>query len=51
MNEEEIDKVLIGVSSQKQLEEVIEASNKKINNSLLPFTNDDLNLINPSLWK
>ena len=51
LNEEEIDKVLIGVSSQKQLEEVIEASNKKINNSLLPFTNDDLNLINPSLWK
>jgi predicted aldo/keto reductase-like oxidoreductase len=51
LNVEEIDKVLVGVSSPKKLEEIIEASHKKINNSLLPFAIDDLNLINPSLWK
>jgi len=51
LNVEEIDKVLVGVNNQKQLTEIVEASQKKINNPLLPFSINDLNLINPSSWK
>ena len=51
LNVEEIDRVLVGVNNQKQLTDIVEASQKKINNSLLPFPINDLNLINPSLWK
>ncbi len=51
LNVEEIDKVLVGVNNKKQLIEIIEASHKKINNVLLPYVINDLNLINPSLWK
>jgi aryl-alcohol dehydrogenase-like predicted oxidoreductase len=51
LNVEEIDKVLVGVNNKKQLIEIVEASHKKINNVLLPFAINDLNLINPSLWK
>ena len=51
LNVEEIDRVLVGVNNQKQLTDIVEASQKKINNSLLPFPINDLNLINPSLWR
>ncbi len=51
LNVEEIDKVLVGVNNKKQLIEIVEASHKKINNVLLPYVINDLNLINPSLWK
>jgi len=51
LNVEEIDRVLVGVNNQKQLTDIVKASQKKINNSLLPFPINDLNLINPSLWK
>ena len=51
LNVEEIDRVLVGVNNQKQLTDIVKASQKKINNSLLPFPINDLNLINPSLWR
>ena len=51
LNVEEIDRVLVGVNNQKQLTDIVKASQKKNNNSLLPFPINDLNLINPSLWK
>ena len=51
LNIEEIDKVLVGVNNNKQLIEIVEASQKIVDNSLLPFSINDINLLNPSLWK
>ena len=49
LNIKEIDKVLIGVNSEAQLDEIIK-SIKKIDR-LDAFPIDDINLLNPSLWK
>jgi aryl-alcohol dehydrogenase-like predicted oxidoreductase len=51
LNVKEIDKVLVGVSNNKQLLEIFEASQKRVDNLLLPFSIDNINLLNPSLWK
>ena len=49
LNTPEIDKVLVGVGSQQQLGEIIDATNKY--NNLTSYTINDLELLNPSLWK
>jgi len=51
LNVEEIDKILVGVNNNKQLIEIVKASQKKVDNPLLPFSINDINLLNPSLWK
>ena len=51
LNIKEIDKVLVGVNNKKQLIEIVQASQKKVNNCLLPFSINDINLLNPILWK
>jgi len=45
----EIDKVLVGVNSESQLKEVVHAAKEKSN--LKAYTINDINLLNPSLWK
>jgi aryl-alcohol dehydrogenase-like predicted oxidoreductase len=50
-NIKEVDKVLVGVGNFKQFLEIVEASQKKISEKLLPFSINDINLLNPSLWK
>jgi len=49
LNIQEIDKVLVGVDSEKQLKEIFKAI--KVRNNLDAFSINDINLINPSLWK
>lgn len=44
----EIDKVLVGVNSERQLKEIVKAVKKQ--NHLDAFPIDDVNLINPILW-
>lgn len=51
LNIKEIDKVLVGVNNVKQLQEIIQASQKQINDELTSFSINDINLLNPSLWK
>lgn len=51
LNVEEVDKILVGVNNNKQLIEIVKASQKKVDNPLLPFSINDINLLNPSLWK
>ena len=48
LNTPEIDKVLIGVGNQKQLEEILQSEMSSVD--LKPFPIDDVNLLNPSLW-
>ena len=48
---EEIDKILVGVNNNKQLIEIVKASQKKVDDPLLPFSINDINLLNPSFWK
>lgn len=50
LNTKEIDKVLVGVNSIKQLQEIINAQNTKAQN-LTPYNVDDVELLNPNLWK
>jgi aryl-alcohol dehydrogenase-like predicted oxidoreductase len=49
LNTEEIDRVLVGVNSVKQLKEIIESVKKQ--NVLNSYPISDTNLLNPSLWK
>ncbi|KAF3978340.1 MAG: aldo/keto reductase [Methylococcales symbiont of Iophon sp. n. MRB-2018] len=51
LNIKEIDKILVGVNSQQQLQEIITASTSKNQTELKPFNIDDINLLNPALWK
>ena len=50
-----IDNVIVGVDSKYQLNSNIEAANYKISEEVLKCINniavEDLNLLNPSLWK
>ena len=46
----ELDKILVGVYNVEQLQEIITASQKKIRTELMPFSIDDIDLLNPSLW-
>lgn len=46
---QEIDKVLVGVNSSEQLAEIIRASALSVD--LKAHNIDDINLLNPSLWK
>ena len=49
LNTQEIDKVIVGVNSEKQLREIVQAVNEKSRVYAYPI--DDLDLLNPSLWK
>jgi len=49
LNTKEIDLTLVGVSNSSQLTEIIQASN--LNLDLKAYGIDDINLLNPSLWK
>ena len=49
LNTKEIDVTLVGVSNSSQLTEIIKASN--LNLDLKAYGIDDINLLNPSLWK
>jgi len=49
LNTQEIDKVLVGVNSERQLKEIVQAV--KGPSSLSAYPIDDINLLNPSLWK
>jgi aryl-alcohol dehydrogenase-like predicted oxidoreductase len=46
----ELDKILVGVYNVEQLQEIITASQRKIRTELVPFSIDDIHLLNPSLW-
>jgi len=46
---QEIDKVLVGVNNEKQLREIAQA--EKGRSSIDAFPINDINLLNPSLWK
>jgi len=49
LNIKEIDKVLVGVNSEKQLREIVQAA--RGSSSLDAYPVNDINLLNPSLWK
>ncbi len=49
LNIQEIDKVLVGVNSEIQLNEIIQSVKETGNLDAYPI--DDINLLNPSLWK
>jgi aryl-alcohol dehydrogenase-like predicted oxidoreductase len=49
LNTQEIDKALVGVDNEKQLKEIVQAI--KVRNNLDAFSINDLDLLNPSLWK
>jgi aryl-alcohol dehydrogenase-like predicted oxidoreductase len=49
LNAQEIDKVLVGVNSEQQLKEIVQAVKDPI--SLDAYSINDINLLNPSLWK
>jgi aryl-alcohol dehydrogenase-like predicted oxidoreductase len=51
LNIEQLDKVLVGVNSINQLQEITQASQNKIESTLLPFAINDIKLLNPGLWK
>jgi predicted aldo/keto reductase-like oxidoreductase len=46
---QEIDKILVGVNSENQLKEIVQAVKKQ--GSLEAHPIGDINLLNPSLWK
>jgi aryl-alcohol dehydrogenase-like predicted oxidoreductase len=49
LNIKEIDKVLVGVNSEKQLREIVQAA--RSSSSLDAYPVNDINLLNPSFWK
>ena len=49
LNIQEIDKVVVGVNSETQLAEIIQSINKS--SIIDPYPINDINLLNPSLWK
>ena len=46
---QEIDKILVGVNSKKQLTEIVQVANEQSNLDAHPI--NDLDLLNPGLWK
>ena len=46
---QEIDKILVGVNSKKQLEDIVWSIKNK--GELDAYSIDDIDLLNPSLWK
>lgn len=51
MGVEELDRIIIGVNTAQQLTELLNASQKIGNIQYTDFAIDDVNLLNPSLWK
>jgi aryl-alcohol dehydrogenase-like predicted oxidoreductase len=49
LNVKEIDKILVGANSEDQLKEIIQATHIRKDASAYPI--NDVNLLNPSLWK
>jgi len=49
LNTQEIDKILVGVNSEKQLREILKSV--KGPEPLPPYSINDVNLLNPSFWK
>jgi len=49
LNNKEIDKVLVGVNSKGQLKEIVQSVKSQSN--INAYTVNDVNLLNPSLWK
>ena len=49
LSTQEVDKVLVGVDSKKQLEEIVHSVKKHGNSD--PYPISDMNLLNPSMWK
>jgi len=49
LSTQEVDKVLVGVDSKQQLEEIVRSLKKHDN--LDAYTISDINLLNPSMWK
>lgn len=49
LSTQEMDKILVGVNSENQLKEIVQAAKKQ--NSLVAYPIGDINLLNPSLWK
>ena len=49
LNIKEIDKVLVGVNSENQLKEIVQSVHSQKDISAYPI--NDINLLNPSLWK
>jgi len=49
LNIQEIDKILVGVNSENQLKEIVQAVKRQ--SSLEAHPIGDINLLNPSLWK
>lgn len=48
---DEVDKIVVGVDSMRQLSEIISISQSKIYKVPDSFKSDEIKLINPSLWK
>ena len=51
LNNREIDKVLVGLNTEKQLREIVESVKGQRQSSFNAHPIDDINLLNPSLWK
>ena len=49
LNISEIDKVLVGVNSERQFKEIVQAVKDPGSLGACPI--DDINLLNPSVWK
>jgi aryl-alcohol dehydrogenase-like predicted oxidoreductase len=49
LSTQEVDKVLVGVDSKQQLEEIVQSVKKHGNPDAYPIS--DINLLNPSMWK
>ena len=49
LSAQEIDKVIVGVDSEKQLIELTKSV--KDQNNLHAYSINDINILNPSLWK
>jgi len=49
LNTQELDEILVGVDNVNQLTDIVSAS--KLDTSLKAFSINDINLLNPSLWK
>ena len=49
LNTQEIGKVLVGLNSEQQLREIFQSAQKEDKSSAYPI--NDVNLLNPSLWK
>jgi aryl-alcohol dehydrogenase-like predicted oxidoreductase len=49
-NEDRISKIVVGIDSVKQLQEILTVSKNKLKTNEICFTSDDVKLINPSKW-